>query len=188
MAINDIKMSELPELLIEDVLDTDIMEVVNQGANKKLAMGAIKQTMLNNMYENRPLGEMSLITSATQTVTDVFAVVTAFDKIQFERGVGVDLATDKMTILEDGNYQVTVTVVAEFDKALSLDSVILVNGVATESFGNIQGLGAGKGILIGGGDVDPLVTGDELQLAVKLGDPGSTSVTFTKVRIIVARV
>ncbi len=190
MVINDVTISELPELLEANVTVDTLLSSVEGGTNHKLKVGTMSALALQHMYDNRPIGEMSLTaTSPSQTFDDTgFTVITAFDKIQFERGVDVDLATDAITILEDGNYKVSVTIVAEFDKAASLDTAIMLDGVVEESFGNIQGLGNGKGVLIGGTDIDPATLGQTIQLAAKRGEAGSVDVIFPKVRLIVERV
>ena len=194
MALNDVKISELPELAVASISDDTLATVVENGLNYKIKIKPLLDGMLAGslqyMYDNRPIGEMSLTTiSPVQNFTDAeFTVITAFDKIQFERGVTVDPTTDKITIIESGNYKVTVTIVAEFDKANSLDTAIMVDGIVDESFGNIQGLGNGKGTLIGGSDIDPYVAGQEIQLAAKCGEAGDVDVIFPKVRLIVERV
>jgi len=190
MAINDIIISELPELLEANITDDTIFSTVESGKNYKVKMGSISALALQHMYDHRPIGEMSLTTtSPVQEFDDTaFEVITAFDKIQFERGITVDPVTDSITIIESGNYKVSVTIVAEFDKAVSLDTAIMVDGVVNESFGNIQGLGNGKGVLIGGADIDPLAVGQIVQLAAKRGEAGTVDVVFPKVRLIVERV
>ena len=190
MAINDIKISALPELVEANITDDTIFSTVENGINYKVKMGSLKALALQHMYDFRPIGEMSLTaTSPSQTFDDTaFTVITAFDKIQFERGISVDPTNDVITILEDGNYKVSVTIVGEFDKGASLDTAIMVDGVVNESFGNIQGLGNGKGVLIGGTDIDPGVAGQTIQLAAKRGEAGSVDVIFPKVRLIVERV
>ena len=190
MAINDIKISALPELAEANITDDTIFSTVENGVNYKVKMSSISALALQHMYDNRPIGEMSLTaTSPSQAFDDTaFTVITAFDKIQFERGVTVDPVNDMITIVEDGNYKISVTIVAEFDKGASLDTAIMIDGVVNESFGNIQGLGAGKGVLIGGTDIDPAIAGQTVQLAAKRGEAGSVDVIFPKVRLIVERV
>jgi len=190
MAINDIKISALPELVEANITDDTIFSTVEEGINYKVKMSSITALALQYVYDFRPIGEMSLTTtSPVQTFDDTaFTVITAFDKIQFERGISVDPANDVITILESGNYKVSATIVAEFAKAESLDAAVMVDGVVEESFGNIQGLGAGKGVLIGGTDIDPLTAGQTVQLAARRGEAGSTDVIFPKVRLIVERV
>ncbi len=190
MAINDITIGQLPTLALVSITDNTIVSSVESGLNYQLSMGSIAAYGLIHMYNNRPIGEMSLTAiSPSQTFSDAaFTVITAFDKIQFERGVTIDLATDTITIIESGNYKVTVTIVAEFAKAVSIDTAIMIDGVVGESFGNIQGLGAGKGVLIGGADIDPYTVGQTIQLAAKRGEEGDVDVIFPKVRLIVERV
>ena len=190
MAINDIKISQLPELLNSQVTPETLFQVVEDGKNYKFRLDGLSAIALDYMYANRPIGEMSLTaTSPTQSFDDtIFTVITAFDKIQFERGVAVDPTNDVITIIESGNYKISSTIVAEFDKAVSLDTAIMIDGAVNESFGNIQGLGNGKGVLIGGADIDPLVAGQTVQLAAKRGEVGSVNVIFPKVRLIVERV
>ncbi len=188
MAINDITISQLPTLAA--ITTNTYLSCIDGAQNYKLPATTIGAYSLQYLYDNRPIGEMSLTTtSPAQTFDDTtFEVVTAFDKIQFERGITVDLVNDQIVILESGNYKVTVTIVAEFDKAISLDTAIMIDGVVDESFGNIQGLGAGKGVLIGGADIDPYTAGQTIQIAAKRGEAGSVDVIFPKVRIIVERV
>ena len=190
MALNDIKISELPLLLEADITEETILVVVKEDLNYQVTVGALSAKALDHFYDQRPLGEISLTAAApAQDFTDVeYTIVTAFDKIQFERGVNCDLPSDSIILLEDGNYKVSISAVAEFDKNSSLDLAVMVNGVVSESFGNIQGLGAGKGTQMGGADVDPMVIGDVIQLAAKRGELGSVSVVFVKARIIVSRV
>jgi len=190
MAVNDIKISALPELIQANITPDTIFSTVENGVNYKVKMSSISALALQHMYDNRPIGEMSLTaTSPSQTFDDTaFTVITAFDKIQFERGVTVDPVNDMITIVEDGNYKISVTIVAEFDKGASLDTAIMIDGIVNESFGNIQGLGAGKGVLIGGTDIDPAIAGQTVQLAAKRGEAGSVDVIFPKVRLIVERV
>ena len=190
MAINDIVISSLPELLEANITDDTIFSAVEGGLNYKVKMSSLSKISLDYVYANRPIGELSLTaTSPAQTFTDAgFTVITAFDKAQFERGMTVDPAGNQITILEDGNYRISATIVGEFDKAISLDAAVMVDGVVEESFGNIQGLGASKGVLIGGADIDPLVAGQSVQLAARCGDAGSVDVIFPKVRLIVERV
>ncbi len=190
MAINDIILSELPELVEANITDNTIVSSVESGINYKVKMGSVNALALQYMYDNRPLGEMSLTTtSPSQTFDDTaFTVITAFDKIQFERGITVDPTNDVITIVESGNYKISVTIVAEFAKADSIDTAIMIDGVVNESFGNIQGLGSGKGVLIGGTDIDPLTVGQSVQLAAKRGEAGSVDVVFPKVRLLVERV
>ena len=190
MAINDILISELPELTEANLQDDTVFSSVDGSKNYKVKMSSMSAKALDYLYANRPIGEMSLTAaSPIQTFTDTaFNVVTAFDKIQFERGVTVDPINDVITIIETGNYKISATIVAEFDKAISLDTAIMVDGVVDESFGNIQGLGTGKGVLIGGADIDPFLAGQTIQLAAKRGEAGSVDVIFPKVRLIVERV
>ena len=190
MAINDITLGQLPTLALLNITDSTIVSSVESDLNYQLSMGSIAAYGLMHMYDNRPIGEMSLTTtSPAQTFDDAaFEVITAFDKIQFERGVTVDPTTDTITIIETGNYKVTATIVAEFDKAVSIDTAIMVDGTVNESFGNIQGLGNGKGVLIGGTDIDPYTAGQTVQLAAKRGEAGDVDVIFPKVRLIVERV
>jgi len=190
MALNDKRISEFPELTEENVTADTILSAVKGVLNYKILMSTVGALALQYMYDNRPIGEMSLtVTSPTQSFDDTaFTVITAFDKVQFERGVAVDPANDVITIVESGNYKISVTIVAEFDKAVSLDTGIMVDGIVNESFGNIQGLGNGKGVLIGGADIDPLVVGQTVQLAAKRGEAGSVNVVFPKVWLIVERV
>jgi len=190
MAVNDIKISALPELIQANITPNTIFSSVENGINYKIKMSSLMASSLQYLYDNRPIGEMSLTAiSPSQTFDDTaFEIITAFDKIQFERGVTVDPVNDMITIIEDGNYKVTATIVAEFDKAVSLDTAIMIDGVVNESFGNIQGLGNGKGVLIGGADIDPYTAGQTVQLAAKRGEAGSVDVIFPKVRLIVERV
>ena len=188
MAINDITISQLPTLAT--MTTNTYLSCIDGAQNYKLPATTIGAYGLQYLYDNRPIGEMSLTaTSPAQTFDDTaFEVITAFDKIQFERGIDVDLVNDQIVILESGNYKVSVTMVAEFDKAISLDTAIMLDGVVEESFGNIQGLGNGKGVLIGGADIDPYTAGQTIQIAAKRGEAGSVAVIFPKVRIIVERV
>jgi len=190
MADTDIKMSELPVLPLVEIKDEALVTVVQDDLNYIITVADLKSLSLDNLYANRPLGELSLTAiSPSQTFDDTaYTVITAFDKIQFERGMTVDPATDSITITEDGNYQVSATIVGEFAKAESLDAAIMVDGVVAESFGNIQGLGTGKGTLLGGADIDPMTAGQVIQVAAKKGEAGSVDVVFPKVRLIVARV
>ena len=190
MAALDKKISELPLILDSEVTDSTMFNVVESDLNYKMSMSLVSARALNYMYNNRPIGEMSLTATSPSQIFDdtAFEVITAFDKIQFERGVTVDPTTDRITIVEAGNYKVSVTIVAEFDKAVSLDTAIMIDGSVNESFGNIQGLGNGKGVLIGGTDIDPYTAGQIVQLAAKRGEAGSVDVIFPKVRLIVERV
>ncbi len=190
MAINDVILSELPELLEANITDNTIFSTVESGKNYKVKMSSLSALALQHMYDNRPIGEMSLTTTSPSQAFDdaAFTVITAFDKIQFERGVTVDPTNDVITVIESGNYKVSVTIVAEFDKAVSIDTAIMIDGIVNESFGNIQGLGNGKGVLIGGADIDPLTAGQTVQLAARRGEAGSVDVVFPKVRLIVERV
>jgi len=190
MAINDIGISSLPELLEADVTADTEFVVAENGKSYKVKASTISELALEYLYANRPIGEMSLTTtSPSQTFTDTtYTVITAFDKVQFERGITVDIATDTITIVESGNYKISASIVAEFDKAVSLDAALMVDGVVAESFGNIQGLGNGKGTLMGGTDIDPLTAGQVIQVAARRGEAGSVNVVFPKVRLIVERV
>ena len=145
MALNDVKISQLPEQPFEELTDDTIFVTVDSnGLNKQVALADIVQYTANNIAVNRPLGEMSLTTVApAQTFDDLaYTVVTAFDKVQYERDVDVDLGTDTITILEDGEaYRTTVFVNAEFDNNATLELVVLIDGVETETFGPLLGRG-----------------------------------------------
>jgi len=192
MALNDVKISQLPvQDLAELTDDTIFITVDSNGLNKQVALADIVQYTANNIAVNRPLGEMSLTTVApAQTFDDLaYTVVTAFDKVQYERDVDVDLGTDTITILEDGEaYRTTVFVNAEFDNNATLELVVLIDGVETETFGPLLGRGNNKPVSTGSADIDPMVSGQTIQLAARRGEAGSIDVIFHKVRIIVERV
>jgi len=191
MALNDVKISQLPEQPFEELTDDTIFVTVDSnGLNKQVSLATIKEQTLDTFYSLRPLGEMSLTTlSPAQSFDETaYTVVTAFDKVQYERLVTVDLTTDSIAPQQDGNYRASVDIVAEFDKAASMDFVILVDGVEAEPLGSVQGLGNGKGVYVGGIDIDPLTAGQAIQLGARRGEAGSVDVVFQKVRIILERV
>jgi len=189
MAINDKPITGFEELAPELITEDTDFVVAEANVTYKLPMSTMKDLTLQNMYDVRPLGEMSLTAGVSQDIDDLtYQVITAFDKIQYERNVTVSIADDRIGILQDGNYRLTASIVSEFDKAISIEFTVLVNGSESETLGAIQGLGATKGVYIGGSDIDPLVAGDYVQLAAKSMDPGTESVLFQKVRLTVERV
>ena len=190
MADQDIKLSELPVLGVSEVTDNTIFHVVETGLNYQLPMSAIKLVALNNLYESRPLGEMSLTAPASpQAFAGAnFEKITAFDKVQFQRGVTVDLPNDSVEILEDGNYNVGLSINGEWNNSIGVEFAVMVDGVVEESLGTLQGRNVGKAVFISGSDIDPYVAGQIITAGAREDAGGSVDVTFNKVRLTVARV
>ena len=189
MATSDIAISQLNEQLIITE-DTLFVSVDDSLVTKKVTFNTMKDKILQEALAERPLAEMSLTAlSPAQTFSDSnYSIVTAFDKIQYERGLDIDLDNDSVEVLTVGDYRISAFVNAEFGNGDALELAIMLNGVATEPFGPIQGRGTGKGVSIRNADIDPFAIGDIIQLGAKNGDTGDIDVVFLKVRIIVERV
>ena len=190
MADSDILISALPELAYADLTDDTILTVVKGDLNYRLPMSSIKQLSLDELYEARPLGEMSLTSTAPEQTFSgsSFTKIVAFDKIQFERGMTVDISNDSITIGETGNYTLSITINAIIPDNRGIEFALMVDGIVGETLGTIQGRGNGKPVAIGALDIDPLTVGQVLTVGARDDDGGSTGVTFEKVRLVVARV
>lgn len=190
MALNDIIISQLPPMVDTDITDDTLFTTVKESLNFKVRWGVIKTAIMDVFYTDRPLGEMSLsVLEATQIFTQpTYEKITVFDKIQYERGVDIDVATDKVTILEAGNYKLGLTFNGEFATAQAINLAVLVNGEAVNYGGSIQGRGAGKPVFLSSSDTDPLNEGDVITVGAKDEDSGTLDVKFKKVRLSVERV
>jgi len=187
MAINDVKISQLPELAIADVTDETMILVAEDGLNYQLSVDVLVEYVAAEISAERPLGEMSLTAVApSQTFTGSgFTQITAFDKIQYERDMDVDITTDAITLSNTADYRVTVNINAEFNNNQGVEFAVMLDGVVVESLGTIQGRGAGKPVYIGGADIDPLTAGQVITLGAREDAGASVDIIFHKVRITV---
>jgi len=190
MAINDVKLSQLPELVVANITDETIVFSAEAGLNYKIKMGALSAYVAGKVQEVKPLGEMSLVAPVpSQTLSGSnFTQITAFDKIQYERGLEVDLTTSTVTILKAGDYRVTVNLNSEFSNNQGVEFAVLVDGVVNESLGSLQGRGNGKPVYIGGADIDPFVEGATITLGAREDEGGSLDIIYHKVRLTVEAV
>jgi len=189
MAGQDITIGELPLLAIDDITPETILTCVKDGLNYRLPYSTIKVLAMNTLYSDRPLGEMSLTAVASQEFSGAdFSKIEAFDKIQYERLMSVDITTNSITIAEPGNYKASLSINAEFPSSKGVEFALMVDGLVSEALGIVQGLGSGKPIYIGGSDIDPMNTGQVLTVGARDDAGGTIDVTFHKVRLIVERV
>jgi len=187
MATNDITIGQLEEMTGEIINDDSLLSSVDSVTNYKLKIKTLKDYIVNSISATRPIGEMSL-TSVTpaQTFTGAsFTKIVAFDKIQYEVGMDVDVANDQVVLETDRDYRVTLSINSEFNNNQGVEFAVLIDGVVTESLGTIQGRGSGKPVYIGGADIDPLVSGNVITVGAREDSGASVDIIFHKVRLTV---
>jgi len=190
MAEDEIKISEYPERVLIDLTDDAIFEIVDEGVNYKLPISTLAEYIDAKIEDTSIIGEMSL-TSVSQPQTfdgSSFTKITSFNKIQYERGVDVDVDTDSISILTPKDYRITLSINAEFSNNQGVEFALLQDGVPAETLGTIQGRGTGKPVYIGGADIDPLTIGNVLSVGAREDSGASVDIIFHKVRLTVEEV
>ena len=187
MATNDITIGQLEEMTSEIINDDSLLSSVDSVTNYKLKIKTLKDYIVNSISATRPLGEMSLTAiTPTQTFTGAnFTKITAFDKIQYEVGMDVDVAEDQIVLTTSRDYRVTLSINSEFSTNQGVEFAVLIDGVVAEALGTIQGRGSGKPVYIGGADIDPLVEGNVITVGAREDSGGSVDIIFHKVRLTV---